>query len=152
MFFEMSKKPLFALTVITSLFSASTSHAADAGVCGRGYITVVNILGTNTVSTDPTTIYVALDETGFKPSGYPAGDFYNSDGFKWITLNKTLAGGTTTEAQWELLRSTLQAAMLSKTAVRIALRSNTGAKAPYCQMLAKNVDVTMCINSQDCNY
>ncbi|HEX7114166.1 MAG TPA: hypothetical protein VF193_03455 [Steroidobacter sp.] len=100
----------------------------------------MTILSTTAGAHDATSMYVALDTTGFKHGDFDDSAYYNEDGFQWIVYNW---GGN--RDQWDLLRNTLQSAMLGRLPVRIF--SHVG----RCLLTPKTGNVRICTSQEDCN-
>lgn len=133
-----------ALIASTALGASSLASDVGAnpasGVCGRGYVQEMTMLSTHGGKFDATSMFVYLDTAGFKPSDYNDSAYEYADGLYWITYN----WGHNVD-QWDLLRSTLQAAMLGRLPVRIYSTTNT------CELTPDTGYIRVCTTKKDCD-
>lgn len=135
-------KSMSRCLVFVLLSLAASTAFADVKLCGRGYISQMKVLP---VSNDARVRFaVVLDTTGFDNAGIHLTP-ENGKGYRWITYvrpENNIDG-------WDDLRSTLQAAMLGRIAVDLAVEG--GDSKPCEDILESQAIVRVCAAEQECN-
>lgn len=141
------------LMLVTAVFlmmavPAASEEQSDAdNVCARGYISDVKVILEQ--STDYPILYFAVDDTGFQKPDFGHFNYYTENGINYMIVYSS--GSPETDVTWRLARTTIQAAMAARSSVRVITKQQNGGNSDNCLLLAKNMEIRVCMRQEDCN-
>ncbi|MBB5708608.1 hypothetical protein FHR21_004001 [Sphingopyxis panaciterrulae] len=124
-----------------SLALQNSLGSTDLKNCGVGYIKAMKVLSTrNSSNPDPISIYVTLDTNGWPDPAFTNDKYYHDpQGRNWITIT-----AVESDKRWDLARSSLQSAMLSRLPVAVYTRTDK------CRGSDEDFEITSCADEGVC--